>query len=54
MVDAKRSGSSEKTRQILARGSIAYVSPLAHHLIGKQVGDAVEMDGQEIEIIAVE
>jgi transcription elongation GreA/GreB family factor len=35
-------------------GSIAYVSPLAHHLIGKQVGDAVEMDGHEIEIVAVE
>jgi transcription elongation GreA/GreB family factor len=35
-------------------GSIAYVSPLAHHLIGKQVGEAVEMDGHEIEIVAVE
>jgi transcription elongation GreA/GreB family factor len=34
-------------------GSIAYVSPLAHHLIGKQVG-AVEMDGREIEIVAVD
>ena len=35
-------------------GSIAYVSPLAHHLIGKQVGEAVEMDGHEIEIVAVQ
>ena len=35
-------------------GSIAYVSPLAHHLLGKEIGDAVEMDGHEIEIIAVE
>jgi transcription elongation GreA/GreB family factor len=35
-------------------GSTAYVSPLAHHLLGKEVGDAVEMDGHEIEIIAVE
>jgi transcription elongation GreA/GreB family factor len=35
-------------------GSIAYVSPLAHHLIGKQVGEAVEVDGHEIEIVAVE
>ena len=35
-------------------GSIAYVSPLAHHIIGKQVGDAVEMDGHEIEIVAVD
>jgi transcription elongation GreA/GreB family factor len=34
-------------------GSIAYVSPLAHQLIGKQVGEAVEMDGREIEIVAV-
>jgi transcription elongation GreA/GreB family factor len=35
-------------------GSIAYVSPLAHHLIGKQVGEAVAMAGHEIEIVAVE
>jgi transcription elongation GreA/GreB family factor len=35
-------------------GSIAYVSPLAHHLIGKQVDEAVEVDGHEIEIVAVE
>jgi transcription elongation GreA/GreB family factor len=27
------------------RGSIAYVSPLAHRLIGKRVGETVEMDG---------
>ena len=32
-------------------GSIAYVSPLAHHLSGKQIGEAVEMDGHEIEIV---
>src|SRR6202142_2837455 len=32
-------------------GSIAYVSPLAHHLIGKQIGEVVEMDGHEIEIV---
>jgi transcription elongation GreA/GreB family factor len=35
-------------------GSIAYVSPLAHHLIGKQVGEAVETDGHGIEIVAVD
>jgi transcription elongation GreA/GreB family factor len=34
-------------------GSIAYVSPLAHRLIGKRVGEAVEMDGHEIEIVAI-
>src|ERR1700722_5064121 len=35
-------------------GSIAYVSPLARQLIGKRVGEAVEMDGHEIEIVAIE
>lgn len=35
-------------------GSIAYVSPLAHRLIGKRVGEAVEMDGHEIELVAIE
>ena len=35
-------------------GSIAYVSPLARLLIGKRVGEAVEMDGHEIEIVAIE
>ena len=35
-------------------GSIAYVSPLAHRLIGKRVGEAMERDGREIEVVAVE
>jgi transcription elongation GreA/GreB family factor len=35
-------------------GSIAYVSPLARLLIGKRVGEAVEMDGREIEVLAIE
>jgi transcription elongation GreA/GreB family factor len=34
-------------------GSIAYVSPLARLLIGKRVGETVEMDGREIEIVAI-
>jgi transcription elongation GreA/GreB family factor len=34
-------------------GSIAYVCPLAHRLIGKPVGEAVEMDGHEIEIVEI-
>jgi transcription elongation GreA/GreB family factor len=38
----------------LRRGSIAYVSPLARRLIGKRVGETVEMDSHEIEIVAVE
>src|ERR1700722_17705355 len=35
-------------------GSIAYVSPLARLLIGKRVGEAVELDGREIEVVAIE
>jgi transcription elongation GreA/GreB family factor len=35
-------------------GSIAYVCPLAHRLIGKRIGEAVEMDGHEIEVVRVE
>jgi transcription elongation GreA/GreB family factor len=35
-------------------GSVAYVSPLAHRLIGKRVSETVEMDGREIEVVAVE
>ena len=34
-------------------GSIAYVSPLARLLIGKQVAKAVELDGRDIEIVAI-
>lgn len=34
-------------------GSISYVSPVAALLLGKAVGDAVEVGGQEIEIIAI-
>ena len=35
-------------------GSIAYVSPLARLLVGKRVGEAVELDGREIEVVAIE
>jgi transcription elongation GreA/GreB family factor len=35
-------------------GSIAYVSPLAQRIIGKRIGEAVELDGREIEVVAVE
>jgi transcription elongation GreA/GreB family factor len=34
-------------------GSISYVSPLARRLIGKRGGDFVDMDGHEIEILAI-
>ena len=36
-----------------AKGSIAYVSPMAIALTGKAAGDTVEVNGHEIEIIAV-
>jgi transcription elongation GreA/GreB family factor len=35
-------------------GSIAYVAPLAQRLIGKRVGETVEMEGREIEIVTIE
>jgi transcription elongation GreA/GreB family factor len=35
-------------------GSIAYVAPLAQRLIGKRVGETVEMEGREIEIVAID
>jgi transcription elongation GreA/GreB family factor len=34
-------------------GSISFVSPVARLLMGKAVGDAVELSGQELEIIAI-
>lgn len=36
-----------------AKGSISYVSPLARALMGKTVGDAAEVGGAEVEVIAV-
>jgi transcription elongation GreA/GreB family factor len=35
-------------------GSMAYVSPLARLLIGQRVGEVVELDGREIEVVAIE
>ena len=35
-------------------GKISYVSPLARRLIGKRVGDFVDMDGHEIELVAID
>jgi transcription elongation GreA/GreB family factor len=34
-------------------GSISYVSPLAHRLIGKRVGDFIDMDNHEIQILSI-
>jgi transcription elongation GreA/GreB family factor len=53
-VAARRSGSLAKTRRIPAADRSPMCPPLAHRLIGKPVGEAVEMDGREIEVVAVE
>jgi transcription elongation GreA/GreB family factor len=34
-------------------GSISYVSPLARRLIGARVGDFIDMDGHEIQIVEI-
>jgi transcription elongation GreA/GreB family factor len=34
-------------------GSISFVSPVARLLMGKAVGDVVELSGQELEIVAI-
>jgi transcription elongation GreA/GreB family factor len=34
-------------------GTISYVSPVAKILMGKAVGDVIEVSGQEIEVIAI-
>ncbi|PZQ57309.1 MAG: transcription elongation factor GreA [Phenylobacterium zucineum] len=36
-----------------AKGSISYVAPLARAVMGKQVGDVVEVGGGEVEIVGV-
>ncbi|GEO99418.1 transcription elongation factor GreA [Methylobacterium haplocladii] len=36
-----------------AKGSISYVSPLAKAITGKNVGDTVEVNGQDVEITKV-
>ena len=36
-----------------AKGSISYVAPLARAMIGKNVGDTVELNGHEFEIAAI-
>jgi len=59
--DSRRDDGRRQTFRIVGEdeadprgGSIAYVSPLAHRLIGKRVGEAVGMAGREIEIVAIE
>ncbi len=35
------------------KGSISYVAPLARAITGKSVGDVVEVNGNEVEILAI-
>jgi transcription elongation GreA/GreB family factor len=37
-----------------ARGSLAYVAPLARALMGRRAGDAVELAGSQVEIASIE
>ncbi|MBN8955553.1 MAG: transcription elongation factor GreA [Rhizobiales bacterium] len=37
-----------------ARGTLSYAAPLARLLMGKRVGDAVTLGGQEVEVVAIE
>jgi transcription elongation GreA/GreB family factor len=37
-----------------AAGSVSYVSPLAHALLGKAVGDTAQLAGGEVEVTAIE
>ena len=59
-VTFKRSDGRMQTYRIVGEdeadpqaGSISYVSPLARALLGKAVGDAIELGEQELEIVAV-
>ena len=36
------------------KGSVSYVSPLAHGLLGKSVGDTALINGAEVEVVAVQ
>lgn len=37
-----------------ANGSVSHVSPLARALVGKRVGDLAMVNGQEVEVVAVD
>ena len=37
-----------------AKGSVSHVSPLARALVGKRVGDEAVVNGQEVEVVAVD
>jgi transcription elongation GreA/GreB family factor len=55
-----RDGGRQQTWRIVgedeaepSKGTLPYVAPLAHALMGKSVGDTVELGGTEIEIAAI-
>ena len=59
-VTIRRDGGREQTFRIVgedeadpAKGSLPYVAPLAHALIGREVGDVVEVAGGEAEIVRI-
>lgn len=37
-----------------AKGSVSHVSPLARALVGKRIGDLAMVNGQEVEVVAVD
>lgn len=37
-----------------AKGSVSYVSPLASAVMGKQIGDVVNVNGQEVEVAGID
>lgn len=37
-----------------AKGSVSHVSPLARALVGKRVGDLAMVNGQEVEVVALD
>ena len=36
-----------------AKGAVSYLSPLAQALLGKEIGDVAEVNGDEVEIVGV-
>lgn len=60
-VDIEREDGRRQTWRIVgddeadpAAGSVSYVSPLARAVMGKSVGDAAMLAGQEVQIVAID
>ena len=59
-VEMEREGSRRQTYRIVgedeadpAQGRVSYVSPLARALLSKAVGDVVQVNGAEVEILGI-